>query len=336
MAKYFISHSSKDKEIVNEFLKMLKLVVPISDGDIFCTSMDGNDIPVGKDFVKTIKKELSDAKYVFACFSQCYFESQVCMAELGASWIKEDIHVIPIIIDKNFSFESMTPLFRNIQGISALDKEGLNKFFDDVIRKEYSKFRINKWEVHRNNFLTFIKNIEPQKPDKVPYSSYQNLQIRNNTLENENKKLKENVEFYKKESVRLSKAETQEEKDEILREYNQDTKSFDKLLKKFKTELAGLPKKVQYAVYLDTQDMPFPPQPPLVDIRRGLEYGYLKDDGEGYYSLNKNHPKIKDLLEDLETLERLESSNEEEYSETYGELYFTNRKFWEDVFEAKF
>ncbi len=337
MAKYFISHSAKDKEIVNEFLDIFE-VFPIPEGDIFCTSREGDDITTGDDFVKAIKDELSNAKYVFACFSQCYIDSTVCMAELGASWINENIQVIPIIIDKNFPFDSTTPLCRNIQGINALDKASLIKFFDEVIRPNYPVKSTNKWLGKIDKFLNFIDTAEFQEPNKVPYSEYQNLKKRNNTIKNENKELKEEVEFYKKKSIRLSKAETQEKKDEILKEYNQDTnETFNNLLERIKTELDDLPRMVRKAVFVEySLGEIFHYNSKTSDIRKGIEYQYLKDEGDGEYPLNGNNPKIKILLEDLETLESLESPCNEEYSKTYGDSYFTNKEFWKDVFDTNF
>lgn len=340
MAKYFISHSAKDKEIVNEFLDIFE-VFPIPEGDIFCTSREGDDITTGDDFVKAIKDELSDAEYVFACFSQCYIDSTVCMAELGAGWIKEEeneTRVIPIIIDKNFPFDSTTPLFRNIQGVNALDENSLIKFFEEVISPDYSGNYTIKLLRKIDKFLKFIDTEELQEPNKVPYSEYQNLKKRNNTLENENKELKEEVEFYKKKSERLSKAETQEKKDEILKEYNQDTnETFNNLLERIKTELDDLPRMVRKAVFVEySLGEIFHYNSKTSDIRKGIEYQYLKDEGDGEYPLNGNNPKIKILLEDLETLESLESPCNEEYSKTYGDSYFTNKEFWEDVFDTNF
>lgn len=339
MAKYFISHSAKDKEIVNEFLDIFE-AFSIPDGDIFCTSRVGDDITTGDDFVKAIKNELSDAEYVFACFSQCYIDSTVCMAELGASWIKEgsESHVIPIIIDKNFPFDNTTPLFRNIQGVNALDEKSLIKFFEEVIFPNYPVKNMNKWLEKIDKFLKFIKTTEPLKPNKVPYSEYQNLKKQKNTLENENKKLKEEVEFYKNKSVKLSKAETQEEKNEILKEYSQDAnETFESLRQKILKELADLPRAVRKAVFWEySLCETFHCNSKTSDIGKGIARQYLKDEGNGDYPLNGNNPKIKKLFEDLETLESLESSYNEEYSETYGDSYFKNQEFWEDVFDTKF
>lgn len=340
MAKYFISHSAKDKEIVNEFLDIFE-VFPIPEGDIFCTSREGDDITTGDDFVRAIKDKLSNAKYVFACFSQCYIDSTVCMAELGAGWIKEaenETRVIPIIIDKNFPFDSTTPLFRNIQSVNALDENSLIKFFEEIISPDYSGNYTIKLLRKIDKFLKFIESAELQKPNKVPYSLYQKLQEQIKSLENVNKQLREKLEISENKSKRLSKAETQEEKDEILKEYNQDTnETFDKLLEKIKAELAYLPRKVMEAVFSEySLDETFHYNSKTSDIRKGIAYQYLKDEGNGDYPLNQKNPKIKELLDDLETLERLESSNSEEYLETYGESYFKNREFWEDVFEANF
>ena len=52
--KIFISHSSKDKELVMMFVDLLTQGFHIDYNDIFCTSMD-NALRVGEDFIKSIK-----------------------------------------------------------------------------------------------------------------------------------------------------------------------------------------------------------------------------------------------------------------------------------------
>ncbi len=345
MAKYFISHSSKDKEIVNEFLDILE-EVPIPEGSIFCTSRDGDDITTGDDFVNAIKDELSDAEYVFACFSQCYIDSPVCMAEIGAGWIKEKenkTHVIPIIIDKNFSFESMTPLFRNIQGAYALNKEGLNKFFDDVIFPEYQVKSMNKWLRKIDKFLKFIESAEPQTPNKVPYSLYQKLQAQNKSLEKDKKQLMEKLEISENKSKRLSKAETQEEKDEILREYSSSVDTFEEFRQKIVSQMFEFQPCVRLALFRhfsSCEDLLYSEANSSGGLQDALDYEYLVADkfSENIYKLNVENDEISKVISNIkECADLLDDDVKREIKKRYGiSSSITNKRFWQSVFNANF
>lgn len=345
MAKYFISHSAKDKEIVNEFLDIFE-VFPIPEGDIFCTSREGDDITTGDDFVKAIKDELSDAKYVFACFSQCYIDSTVCMAELGAGWIKEEeneTRVIPIIIDKNFPFDSTTPLFRNIQSVKALDKNSLIKFFEEVISPDYSGNYTIKLLRKIDKFLKFIDTEELQEPNKVPYSEYQNLKKRNNTLENENKELKEEVEFYKKKSVKLSKAETQEKKNEILREYSSSVDTFEEFRKKIVSQMFEFQPCVRLALFRhfsSCEDLLYSEANSSGGLQDALDYEYLVADkfSENIYKLNVENDEISKVISNIkECADLLDDDVKREIKKRYGiSSSITNKRFWQSVFNANF
>ncbi|MDP1728011.1 MAG: toll/interleukin-1 receptor domain-containing protein [Bacteroidota bacterium] len=96
--KIFISHSSKDAEIVKLFIdRILVLGLKVKNEDIFCTSVDGMGIKSGDDFKSKIKFELCNCKAVIQLISQNYKESEICLNEMGASWVLNS-NVIPIII----------------------------------------------------------------------------------------------------------------------------------------------------------------------------------------------------------------------------------------------
>lgn len=100
--KIFISHSSKNKDIVNRFCDLVLhngLNIDVTQ-DVFNTSLDGSKPRSGEDFRIRIKDELINAKLVLQFISKEYRDSQVCMNEMGAAWVLSD-NVIPIIIEKD-------------------------------------------------------------------------------------------------------------------------------------------------------------------------------------------------------------------------------------------
>lgn len=85
MAKIFISHSSKDKDMVIDFVDFLQKGMGFGRGDIFCTSYP-NALPTGEEFIAKIKTELVGCEAAFLMITDNYLSSQFCMAELGAVW----------------------------------------------------------------------------------------------------------------------------------------------------------------------------------------------------------------------------------------------------------
>lgn len=86
MSRLFISHSSQDKEAVQEFVEFLVLGMGVSREDIFCTALNGT-LPIGQPFVETIRSAMQDCQQVLCFLTPNYLQRKFCMAELGAAWI---------------------------------------------------------------------------------------------------------------------------------------------------------------------------------------------------------------------------------------------------------
>lgn len=81
--KIFISHASKNKEIVLKFASFLESMS--TEVEVFCTSEKGA-IATGKNFIETIAKELNICDLFIPVLSQEYYESRFCMIELGVAY----------------------------------------------------------------------------------------------------------------------------------------------------------------------------------------------------------------------------------------------------------
>lgn len=75
--KIFISHSSKDKELVLMFVDLLTQGFHIDYDEIFCTSMD-NALRVGEDFINSIKENLHDSEIVLFLVTKNYIDIGDC------------------------------------------------------------------------------------------------------------------------------------------------------------------------------------------------------------------------------------------------------------------
>ena len=84
--KIFISHSSKDKEIVDSFVTLLTRGGGIAQDDIFCTSIDGMKITNGEDIRKHIQENVNYTDFAILLLSKNYKGSEICLNEMGAVW----------------------------------------------------------------------------------------------------------------------------------------------------------------------------------------------------------------------------------------------------------
>ena len=154
--KFFISHSSSDRTIVNGFIKeILKIGCGFKDNDIFCT-LDPTSIRTGDDFREKIVENMRGCDYILLFISENYNLSDVCKNEMGAAWALENKRTLPFVLP-NTKFEQMG--FLNIvkQGASLLVGSKLDEFYKEVCEFyniEMDWFSFNK---AKEDFIESVK-----------------------------------------------------------------------------------------------------------------------------------------------------------------------------------
>lgn len=90
LARYpmvFISHSSKDKDIISSFVEqILRLGLGLTPDDIAYTSEESFGVEPGENIAKYIHENISGATVVLLMISSNYRQSEVCLNEMGAAW----------------------------------------------------------------------------------------------------------------------------------------------------------------------------------------------------------------------------------------------------------
>ena len=152
--KFFISHSSSDKDIVNAFVKeILMLGCGFKYDDIFCT-LDTTSIRTGDDFREEIVKNMRECDYVLLFISENYNQSDVCKNEMGAAWALGK-RVLPFVLP-GISFSQMGFLNVVKQGALVTDKSKLDELYSEVcsfyqIKQDWINFNKSK-----DSFIDFI------------------------------------------------------------------------------------------------------------------------------------------------------------------------------------
>lgn len=77
----FISHSSKDKELVKLFCELLIEKLRFDEDDIFCTSLD-NSLRIGENFITSIRDNLQTRDLAIFLITENYKNSMFCIMEM--------------------------------------------------------------------------------------------------------------------------------------------------------------------------------------------------------------------------------------------------------------
>ena len=95
--RVFISHSSADKAVAEDFVKLLRASLSMPAKDIRCTSVDGYRLPGGADASEQLRQEVFESDIFIALLSPISIQSIYVMFELGARWGAKKLF-IPILV----------------------------------------------------------------------------------------------------------------------------------------------------------------------------------------------------------------------------------------------
>lgn len=155
--KLFISHSSKDEEVVESLIDLIE-IIGVNPDNIFCSSIDGYGVPLGEDFLERIRTELDGNTLVLFALSENFYQSPICLCEMGATWVKTNKH-IPILIPP-FSFADIKGVIPLTQGFEINNNSKLNLFKEEIEKTFNLPLIDNKiWERKRNKVVKNINRI---------------------------------------------------------------------------------------------------------------------------------------------------------------------------------
>lgn len=162
----FISHAVADKELAHEIVRLIEEGVGVPEAEIFCSSLQGYDIPNGENFVTHIKSQLIAPKVVVLLLTPSYFESQFCVSELGAAWIKS--HAIFPILVPPLGYDAVQSVLLGTQVIKIGDDIAYNQLREKLLEEvDCHETSSTKWDTKRRAFL---KNIAPLLENVRPAS----------------------------------------------------------------------------------------------------------------------------------------------------------------------
>lgn len=164
--KIFISHSSRDEEIITTFItQILRLGCGLQPDDILCTSLESMGVRTGDDIRTYLKDQLKICDYVFLMISDDYQKSGICLNEMGAAWVL-DKKVKPFLFP-NLTFADLGWLYEISKG-SALGNESALDNLRDELLAEYALIkspRTADWTVQKREFIATLNESYSEQPN---------------------------------------------------------------------------------------------------------------------------------------------------------------------------
>lgn len=152
----FISHSSGDKDFVEALVEMLESL-GLDSSNLFCSSVPGFGIPLGKDIFETLKELITNHKlYVIFVQSPRYYESAISLNEMGAAWILQTDSCS--ILTRDMNYKDMRGVVDGHKIALKVDADDasykLNNLCDQILGfLNLPQIDTTRWERAKSKFL---------------------------------------------------------------------------------------------------------------------------------------------------------------------------------------
>lgn len=173
--RIFISHSTNDKPYIEKIVALLD-DMGLDQTQVFCSSIPGYDVPVGKTIFEYLREQFLEYNlHVIFVHSKSYYQSAVCLNEMGAAWALKTEYTSLLL--PGFDFDQMVGVVDDSTIAIKLDNELIE--VQDKLNQLYSKiadeFELRKksdiiWEQKRNRFIEDILQI-PVTTSEIDSSS---------------------------------------------------------------------------------------------------------------------------------------------------------------------
>lgn len=160
--KIFISHCSSNKDISELVFQLIK-DIKVSYRKIYYSSSEETGAKLLNDCLESIEKEFNQYELlVLFIVSKEFYDSKVCLAETGATWVTCKQNYIPIILPP-YDYEDLGGVIKNTQNSIYLGDKNLDDRLD-TFKKSIEEFfeledKIQDTEWKRKK-QTFIENIK--------------------------------------------------------------------------------------------------------------------------------------------------------------------------------
>lgn len=152
--RIFISHASKDGELIGKFVDSIFLLGMGIDSEIIAyTSREDTGVPAGDSIPQFIQDNIACADIVLLMISDNYKKSEVCLNEMGAAWALNK-HIIQILLP-NTSFDKLGWLCSLDKALKIDDADSIDGLCEVFTDKLDIGIKPSAWNRNKAAFLAY-------------------------------------------------------------------------------------------------------------------------------------------------------------------------------------
>jgi hypothetical protein len=325
MKKVFISHAVADKELASAFEELLENGIGLQHHEVFCTSLEGQGIPSGRDFKSFIKQELEGAEVVIALITTNYYASVFCNCELGATWI-ESKEFIPILVDP-VDYNDLRGTLSGTQCLRLKDPSSLNEVYDKLKHVVEHPAPVAKWSIKKTNFETKLGGIlaSLKQPPLVKREELDAMTKQRDEFKALATTQDAEISNLKDQIIQISALKDKKEVAAIKAQHSSEWEHFEELRQDAQKSVKALPSIIREALYYWVRGQSFEPDQGWEEstIRDAIEEDMLEPASDDIgYRVNTDRPEIARAIENLRALrEFLDETSSVEFTEEFNQRY---------------
>ena len=343
----FISHSIKDKVIVDSFIDtVLHGALNVHRKNIFCISTEGSKIKSGVEWREAIKTNLLSAKIIFIIITPHFKESEMCLNEMGAAWLLSDvIQVIPLVVEP-INFSTVGPIPEVSQCEKLLDEGSLDRLKDEVqgaLDIPLEDIPSDKWSVNKKKFIHEVSMhiVDKPFPHAIDRKGYETLITQNADL---NQSLNKTVADLFDAQMIITELKNAKNKDDVNAIFaahadESEIDEFKGLVKDVKKQLHAFKPWVQLVLYkgYSGNDMKIDPGLNRFELDEAVARKIIDEDldvidsNKKVESLYSAIAEVKTFVSDKDRTTDFHDYFEENYDIDHADT--SNLSYWEEVFE---
>lgn len=181
--KVFISHKKEDKAYADALVSMINFIVGADGDKIFCSSVQGYGIRQSRDIMDDLKAQFDEHDvFMIIIHSPRYYQSAVCLNEMGAAWVMGS--QFSSFLTKDCNAEMMRGvinkerIYIDPNDDSDMLEAHLNDFKNDLL-SFFGKDPIdeNKWANARRRFVNEVSELTYAPVAKSDVDLFETLYI---------------------------------------------------------------------------------------------------------------------------------------------------------------
>ena len=156
--RIFISHASKDKELIGKFVdSILLLGMGVDSETIAYTSREDTGVPPGESIPEFIQSNIACADIVLLMISDNYKDSEVCLNEMGAAWALNK-YIIQILLP-NTSFNKLGWLCSLDKAIKINNPASIDILCEVITYRLDIGIKPTVWNRNKNAFTLYCATL---------------------------------------------------------------------------------------------------------------------------------------------------------------------------------